>query len=256
MIIDSHAHLGPAVRYIAPDTKVGTMLDLMDYLGIEITIQMHMAGFLDLWEEAYCESEKAFEVSRGRIFYALIYDPRYGEESLHEVSRGLGRPGFVGVKIHPSLHLTYGSDARYELVWQFAAENKLPIITHTWAVSDYNPSQKFSTPEHFETYLSRFPQVNLVMGHSGGRYEGHLAAVRLAKKYPNLFLDTSGDVASPGFVEWLVSQVGAERVCFGSDANMMDPRTNLGRVLDAELPVDEKRLILGDNAHRLFKLPG
>ena len=43
---------------------------------------------------------------------------------------------------------------------------------------------------------------------------------------------------------------------FGTDANRTDLRTQLGRVLDAELTLQEKRLILGDNACRLYGLRG
>jgi len=45
-------------------------------------------------------------------------------------------------------------------------------------------------------------------------------------------------------------------VLFGTDANWIGPRTQLGRVLDAELTLQEKRLILGDNACRLYGLGG
>ena len=45
-------------------------------------------------------------------------------------------------------------------------------------------------------------------------------------------------------------------VLFGTDANWIGPRTQLGRVLDAELTLQGKRLILGDSACRLYGLGG
>jgi len=254
MIIDAHAHLGPSTAFRVVDTGVQALLSVMDALGIDLAISMHTAGIAECFEEAYQASEAAYAQSGGRLPYALVYHPLYVEDSLGWIMKGLERPGCVGIKIHPGQHQVYPEDARYERVWHLAAERNLPIITHSWAVSDYNPTQKFATPEHFEYYVARFSQVNLILGHAGGRYEGHLAAARLAQRYPNVYLDLSGDVYSFGFIEWLVAQVGAERILFGTDVNWIDPRTHLGRILDAEITLEEKRLILGENARRLFGL--
>jgi hypothetical protein len=255
MIIDAHAHVGEVVAFRVVDTSVEAMLRLMDALGIDLAIFMHTSGIMECFEEAYAASEEAYTLSAGRLPYALVYHPLYAEESLAWIRRGLERPGCVGIKIHPGQHQVYPEDPRYKPAWQLAAERQVPIITHSWAASDYNPTQKFATPEHFQPYVAQFPGVNLVLGHAGGRYEGHLAAVRLARRYPNVYMDLSGDVYSFGFIEWLVAQVGAQRVLFGSDANWIDPRTHLGRILDADISLEEKSLILGENAQRLFGLP-
>jgi hypothetical protein len=41
---------------------------------------------------------------------------------------------------------------------------------------------------------------------------------------------------------------------FGSDMTWIDPRTQLGMILDADVPADAKRKILGDTAGRAFHL--
>jgi predicted TIM-barrel fold metal-dependent hydrolase len=226
MIVDAHVHLGEVSSFRAIDTGPEAMLALMDALSIDVAISMHALGLAGLFEQAYTA-------------WAAM---------------GVGRPGMVGLKIHPGQHQVYPEDERYEPVWEFATDHDLPMITHSWAWSDYNPTQRFATPEHFERFVAKYPTVKLVLGHAGGRYEGHLAAVTLAKRYANVYLDLSGDVYSLGFVEWLVEQVGAERVLLGSDMDWIDPRTHLARVLDAEISLEAKEMILGQNACRLFRL--
>jgi predicted TIM-barrel fold metal-dependent hydrolase len=253
MIVDAHTHLGEITAFRTVDATVEGMLSAMDHLGIDVCIQMHVAG-LGPFQEAYEVSEAAYRLSDGRLPYAMIYNPLYMEESLDWVTRSLDQPRAVGIKIHPSFNRIYPEDARYEPAWQLAAQRGVPIITHSWAVSDYNPVQKYSTPDHFEHYVARYPQVNLILGHAGGLYAGHLAAVELARRYPNVYMDISGDAYSFGLIEWLVQQVGAERILFGSDVNWIDQRTHLGRVLDADITLEQKQLILGENACRLFKL--
>jgi len=254
MIVDAHSHLGRMAGYFAPDTSLGGMLALMDAIGIDLAVQMHTSSIMECFEEAYSASVEAYRLSGKRLAYALTYHPCYVEDSLGWLRRSLREPGGVAIKIHPGQHQVFPEDPRYELAWELAAEYRVPIIAHSWALSDYNASQRFATPEHFEGPVARYPQVNLVLGHAGGRYEGHLAAVDLARLYPNVYLDLSGDSFSFGLVEWLVSQVGAERILFGTDATMFDPRAHLARVLDADVTLGAKALILGDNACRLFGL--
>jgi uncharacterized protein len=254
MIVDAHTHLGNVPTFYIPDSGPTAMLALMDHLGIDVAVQMHHSGLMECFEEGYEASAALYAASGRRLPYALTYNPRYAAESLDLVRRSLGEPGGVAVKIHPGQHQVFPEDPSYEPVWQLAAERGVPIITHSWALSDYNPTQRFATPEHFEHYVARYPQVNLVLGHAGGRYEGHLAAVNLARRYPNVYLDLSGDVYGYGLIEWLVSQAGADRVVFGSDGIWMDARTTIGRVLDADISTADKALILGENACRLFKL--
>jgi uncharacterized protein len=254
MIVDTHLHLGKMAEYYTPDAGTDGVLSLMDHLGIDVAVQMHIASIMECFEEAHTESVLAYETSGGRLPYALTYHPRYPADSLALLRRSLDEPGGIAIKIHPAQHQVLADDPSYEAAWALAAERGVPIIAHSWALSDYNPTQRFATPEHFERFAGAYPQVNLILGHAGGRYEGHLAAVDLARRCPNVYLDLSGDSYSFGFVEWLVREAGAERILFGSDVTMFDPRVHLGRVLDADIPTESKALILGGNACRLFRL--
>ncbi len=84
-------------------------------------------------------------------------------------------------------------------------------------------------------YLEKYPDVQLVMGHGGGRFAGHKLAVEIGKTHPNVMLDTSGDVNAYGLLKYQVENLGAERIFFGSDTNMMDPRGTMGKVLAADI---------------------
>jgi len=255
MIVDTHMHMGTLPNYFLPDDGFESALKLMDDLGIDYGMQMHMSGFTHMFEYAYQESEKIFHCSDERIFYGLIFDPNYEKESLHWIEKSMPNKGCVCIKIHPSWHQIYADDEVYDVIWQFAREHHKPIVSHTWVVSDYNPTQKFSTPERFVAYLEKYPDVQLVMGHGGGRFTGHKLAVEIAKTHPNVMLDTSGDVNAYGLIRYQVENLGAERIFFGSDTNMMDPRGTMGKVLAADISIEQKKMILGGNAIRFFNMP-
>jgi hypothetical protein len=254
MIIDAHCHLGDWPAFQIPDCSLETMLNLMERLGIERAISAHSAWLLGDWGQGVAESVAAQRQSGGRILSYAVFDPRQAG-SLELVSRALGdRDTFVGIKIHPSLHGLPADDDRYREVWQLAAREDVPILTHSWEISDYNPTQKLSFPPRFAQFANEFPKVTLILGHAGGRYHGHLAAAALAREHANVWVDLSGDCYALGLVEFLVEQVGADRILFGTDINWIDPRTHIGRVLDAEIPAPDKEKILRSNARRLFHL--
>jgi hypothetical protein len=55
-------------------------------------------------------------------------------------------------------------------------------------------------------------------------------------------------------IEKLVAGAGADRVLFGSDQPLMDPRVQLGKIITADLTDTEKRLVIGGNAQRVLNL--
>ena len=253
MIVDAHCHLGRSPGFCFPDTSVGTLLRVMDRLGIERAVCCHLAFLHGEPEMGLRESLQAYRESDGRLPQYAVFDPNQ-PNGLDFVRECLEREEFVGVKIHPSFHGCLADDDRYEPVWRLATQRQIPILTHSWDVSEQNPAQKFSFPSRFEKFVARFPDVTLILGHAGGRYGGHVAATDLASRYPSVFLDLAGDCYTLGLVDYLVEHAGADKVLFGSDLTWIDPRTQLGMILDANISTQAKRQILGQNAARVFAL--
>lgn len=253
MIIDAHCHLGVSPQFFIPDASVATMLRLMDRLGVERAMAAPMPSLLGQAELGWREGLQAHRESEGRILLYAVFDPLLST-SLDFVRQSLDEPAAVGIKIHPSLAQCPGDDDRWRPIWELAAARQVPILTHSWCISDYNPVQRYSQPALFARYVREFPSVSLILGHSGGRYEGHLAATALARQQANVYLDLSGDCYGLGLVEYLVAEVGAGRILFGSDLTWIDPRTQLGMVLDAAISDSDKACILRENALRLFRI--
>lgn len=90
--------------------------------------------------------------------------------------------------------------------------------------------------------------------------------LRLSQQYENVFFDTS--IVITGYppiletnepswveddiVEDVVNKVGAQRLIFGSDYPWGSPGHDLNRFLNMHITDEQKRLILGQNATRLF----
>jgi len=253
MIIDSHLHLGPFPGYYNYDISLEGILRLMDSLGITHAVNIHTAGLIygDL-ERGVEESLKAYEVSGGRIVSFHTFDPNNPDKSLQVIRSHTDSRIFKGIKIHPSFHGVPADSEKYSPVWEYAQQNGILLLTHTWDISPTNPTQKLSYPPLFEKYLEKYPGVRIIFGHSGGRYEGIREALRLGRAYQSVYFDTAGDIYASHFIETLVAGVGSQRVLFGSDCTMMDQRTMLGAVLGAQISTAEKEDILYGNASKLF----
>jgi hypothetical protein len=256
MIIDSHVHLGAMSGYYNYGNTLESLLSRMDALGIRYAVN---SGTLDLtfgeFERSYQNDMRYYEQSEGRVFSYYSFNPFSGPQCLNLMEKYKDRRVFKGIKIHPAWHKAYGDDPRYEAVFAYAAENRLPIMSHTWSISLTNPIQKFSLPSTLTKYASQYPNARLILGHSGGRYDGMLEAMELAKSCPNVYCDCAGDIYLDRYIEVMVAGIGADRVLYGSDFSMMDQRIMLGVVLGADISLADKEKILCRNAAAMFNLP-
>lgn len=255
MIVDSHTHLGFLAGYFHYNLKLTSLLDLMDRLDISYAISSHGRGLAQGdFDGSTNESLEAYKASGGRIMSYHIFDPNASGKCLDIIEKHNDRKVFKGIKIHPSWHNVPADDDRYDVIWKYASENKLVLISHTWDVSLANPVQKFSFPPLFERYIKAYPDVSIILAHSGGRLGGIREAAKLGRKYGNVYFDIAGDIYSNGFLEFLVGEVGAQRILFGTDYSMMDQRNMLGIVLGAKISLNDKEEILYKNAAKLFEI--
>ena len=251
-VIDAHMHLGAPWALYTHGWETADILRLMDRLSINRAYSMHHMWLGDRFAETRDASLKAYDESGGRFPFMAVFDPRSEKESIAIMDACLGHEGFICIKIHPSFHATPANDASYEPVWAYASEHKLPIMSHTWS-DTYNPSQKLSLPKLFEPHIEKYPDVVFVAGHAGGPGKGQYEVIELIRNYPNVYLDTSGDVFFLNLIEDLIDAVGAERVIFGTDQPWVDPRANLTRVFLADISDEARALVLRKNALSVYE---
>ncbi|MCK4400845.1 amidohydrolase [bacterium] len=251
MIIDAHAHLGKDANFYYPDVSIKKLLYIMDKIGINKIWVSHLACLAGEFDYGYKDLFKAFDEAEERIYGYFVYNPNFVKESMHWIEKNQGDERFIGIKIHPAFHQCFPYAKEYAPLWGYAEKNCLPVLTHSWSKDANNPKQDFSQPHLFSHVLEKHTDLKLILGHGGGRYSGHLQATNLAKKYKNAYLDLAGDSFSFGLIEYLVKEIGAERILFGSDLTWIDPRANLGRIFKAKIADKDKEKILGLNAVNL-----
>lgn len=255
MIIDSHIHLGYTPDFWFYDTTIDRLLAEMDRLQIDYVINAHSEALIQGNFKKSCDAcLDAYAKSSGRIMSYHVYNPKYSTLCLDLMDHYNQADIFKGIKIHPSMHGFFADDPAYDPVWQYARDHDLPILSHTWSLSAYNPVQRFSVPERFIPYIEHYPTVPFICGHAGGRYDSIITAAGLAARYPNVYLDIAGDVYTCDLIRYLVDHCQADKILFASDMLWFNPATQIGMILAADLTEWQADMILGGNASRIFKI--
>lgn len=115
---------------------------------------------------------------------------------------------FAGLKFHPAREELPADSPLIDPYVEVAVKYGVPLVIHT-------ASDDPSWPERVGALAARHPNARIVLYHAGLSTD-HNAAIDVVQNHPNTWLETSwvqyNDVLSA------ISQVGAERVLFGTDA--------------------------------------
>jgi predicted TIM-barrel fold metal-dependent hydrolase len=247
LVIDSHAHMGPWFNFHIPSCDAEGMVRTMDRLGVDCCVASAHASIGPDFRLGNDVVARAIAAHPGRIYGYIGVNPNYSAEEMRdELERRRASGGFVGIKIHPDVHKTRADDERYAPAWEFAGEHSLPVLSHAGAGSAHN------APCHFDRPAEEHPNVAIILAHSVSSRESMDAAVDLARKRENVYLDICGSPLLVGVLEEAVARIGSQRILFGTDLPFIDPRPGLGRLAFARISDDQKRDLLGGNAARIF----
>ena len=253
LIVDSHLHLGGISYLYMPSNTEENIINLLKKIGIKKAICSNHGSLLTK-DYGLGELFNALQRHDDFLYGYLVFNPNFQNTSLESIEKNYKRTNIVGIKIHPSWHLCYPHDERYENFWKFAAERNIPVITHSWDPDVANKSQKFSDPFGFENIVKKYHSLKLILAHAGGRGKMLYDVITLMEKYPNIYVDFSGDFFTQGIVEEYVRRVGSERLLFGSDMPWVDIRFHLAYMLNLNILENDRKNILGLNAVKLFNL--
>ena len=79
--------------------------------------------------------------------------------------------------------------------------------------------------------------------------------IELVKKTNNIYLELSGSFPEAGAVRRAIDRVGADRIVFGSDLDVIVPAYGLGIYYEANLSPQEDQKIMAKNARRILRMP-
>jgi len=259
MIIDAHAHVYPdsiaprasggiAAFYDMPvrfDGRVDTLLRLGDEAGIDRALICSVAVTPAVVGNINQFIAKTVREHPGRFIGFATLHPD-SADLRGDFERAMGA-GLVGVKLHADFQRCALDDVRTYRVFEIIA-GRAPILMH---IGDRRYS--YSHPAQAAALLRAFPEATVIGAHLGGWSEWDEACEELIG-FQNLYVDTCSSLyeLAPARAKEIIRRFGCERVLFGADYPMWDPGVEIGWLRGLGLTEGEERLILGENAFRLF----
>lgn len=241
-VIDFHGHVGrweSAGLVDDPDR----MLQAMDSVGIDQSCVFNI--FYPDGRTGNDLTARFVERHPHRFIGFAYVSPLMADKMAPELERAIDHLGMRAIKLYPSYTPFPLDNPVWDPVYEFAHRRGLVIITHTGI-------EPTTAPRFLAQIAPRFPNARFVAGHAGNIEPFRSQAIRAAQACPNVYLETCSSFRSPGVVEELVRKAGAERVLYGSDSPLMDPRSQIGKILTADISDRAKQQILGENACRLL----
>ncbi len=240
IVIDAHMHVGKYYNFLIPSNGVAALIENARRLGIT---RLYGSSLLSIRNDAIAGNTMVIETHAAypNLFFPyLVVKPNYPEE-IKEILDLAERHNIKQFKIHDDGNSLPFDHHNYFPLYEYANHIGAVVLAHTYGQMHVAPLMKVA---------KEFHSAKILLGHSGITNEdSYYIAVR---SFNNIFLETCNSLAWYGLIERLVKQVGAERICFGTDMPFMSPDQQIGRILGAKITDDEKRRILGVNAQELF----
>lgn len=259
--IDVHAHYGTYHRDDAPPLMNGwvsggaaTVVDRASRAGIRLTAVSPLSGLMPRGRaDAVSANAEAAETVRrtpGLLQWVIAHPQQ--PETFAQTAELLSEPHCVGIKIHPEEH-QYEIREHGDRLFQLASEHDAVVLAHS--------GDPFSWPQDFVPFANEYPNVRLVLAHlgnGGGAAGDPTLQVRAIQdcRHGNVYVDTSSARSIlPGLVEWAVTEIGSERILFGTDTPLYSTAMQRARIDSADVTAEQKLDILCRNAERLLGLP-
>lgn len=250
-LIDMHMHIlhegmnGAGEHYRMERGGPSGVFALLERLGCR------GGGFMSWNGPVSCDSQGGNECTRlaldaaSRGYWGLgTFDPvHYSQEEMMRQIEGLYQDRrFIGMKPYPRFGVEYHHKS-YDAWWEYGNRHGFYALIHR-VRKDFL---------EVETLAAKFPNVRWVVAHCGSDFHTADMAIEAMRKHPNIFAEITLTPVPLGIIDYLVAGAGADRVLYGSDLPMRDPRQQLGWVIFSRLDPEAKKQVLAGNAMRVIQ---
>lgn len=158
--------------------------------------------------------------------------------------------GLKGVKLHPDIQAFAIDDKRCLKIYELCEKYNLPILMHTG-----DNRYDYSNPNRLLPVLKAYEGMTVIGAHLGG-YSIWQEACEAYCGIKNFYVDCSSSMPWLNKKETLeiIRSYGADRVLFGTDYPMWNPKAEIESILSIGLDENEILSILNINAKKVFNL--
>ncbi len=254
--IDAHAHI------YFEENSPQEQLDYGERLGIDKQFISRYLSIFPGTPQQFREYNdltiKAIKKYPDKLVGGFVLNPEYRQESLDEIKRcmdvGMIGPGelYYQVKINNPLYFPIIEKLiDLKMIIFSHAECQLGVGGYRMKYNGYK-APNTSIPEDFVDIAKRYPEGNFHYAHTGGGGDWEYEC-KLFRDIPNIYVDTSGSNNEEGMIDFVVEQLGEDRLFFASDNSYYQ---SVGTVLSSNLTDRQKQKVFFDNYNNLLKKGG
>ncbi|MBU4366691.1 MAG: amidohydrolase family protein [Verrucomicrobia bacterium] len=243
-IYDLHGHMGPCYGLHLNCVTAAQADAVLKRVGVHLLVFCHHAALMapDIGNAANIKAVRAFP-ERLRAYCGI--NPNYPDQVKKDVATfDRYADVYVGFKFLADYHAIPITDERYQAAWQLAESRALPVLLHTWGNSVHDGQTVI------RQIAERYHQAKILLGHCcHGAWD---EAIQLVKDFPNVYLELCAVMDERGVLERFVSELGSERIIFGTDFPWFNHHYYIGAVLGAGISDDDCRNIFYRNAEKIL----
>ncbi|NMB98489.1 MAG: amidohydrolase family protein, partial [Clostridiaceae bacterium] len=181
----------------------------------------------------------------GKVCGYVLIDSNYVENVEAEARKYHLEYKIPGVKMLYARTGVRYNDPVFDPWWRIANENNL------FALMDCGSYPTFLSD--VEKLAIKYPNVSFFLDHAGRSFAAAEENAFYAKKYPNIYLQLTYTTVTQGVIEYLCKEWLSDKVLYGTDAPMRDPRPQLGWDAYADISIEDKKKILGETMQRILE---
>jgi len=265
MIIDCHVHLNNYHEQIAVSLhdSLAKLQDAMGEAGIDHALVL-TSYLVSPNRPSTAQVVEAIATVKNLSVVAGISFKHYKERDLRELADMLQAGLVKGLKLYPGYEPFYPHDNRLKVVYELAEEFDVPVMIHTGDTYAPQGKLKYSHPLEIDEVAVDHPRVKFVICHLGNPWLTD--CMEVVYKNQNCYADFSGLVLgefTEAFEDYMVEEIqdvilyagDPGRFLFGTDWPICSMTSYVNFVHELKLPDETYRMIMYENARKLFKLP-
>ena len=261
--IDVHGHLGvvPAIPLTVRDVDaVDRYAARADFEYVVCSASVAYREDLDWGNQEMLDKIKG----RPRLLGSPVISPTHMDASIKWLDMCLKNDRLAHVTLDPDNEGEATGSPRYMALWAEAAKRGIPVFWNSgsqdldrgvrWrAKLGYMPMVRGAARADIDMFLEvgrRHPELPVIIGHGMGE-----DGIHIAQSTRSIYLELSGSYPERGAVRKAIDEVGADRVVYGTDLDLIIPAFVLGVYYEADMSPQEERLVMAENARRILRMP-
>jgi len=248
LVIDAHAHINhdeaEGIGFLhSPFSDAASMRERARAMGID---QMCISSFLAIWVDHVRGNKITAEATKlypGFYHGYAVLQPQYVSHWPSELRRVHKTYRMGGLKpYYPRTGIPYN-----HALWApwFEYGNRI----NGYALIHPSPD----VVREINDIAPRYPNITFIIAHTGGSFADARAGIEIALRNANVYLEITLTTVTFRVIEFMVEQIGADRVLFGTDQPMRDPIPQFGWMAYSRCSPEEKKKMFGVNMRRILR---